>query len=170
MNVISNTTVISNFAATGQLEVLRALYGHVFISTDVYAEIQEGLDEGYAFYGKVTNAVAPPNATGWIRLTGLQTEAELRYLGTLPRRLHKGETSCLAIAKVRDWLLLTDDMAARQEAHRLQIRLSGSLGCLVLAVERELCTLDMANTWLSDMLQQGYRSPVADLTPLMQVK
>ena len=170
MNVISNTTVISNFAAIGQLEVLHALYGRVFISTDVYAEIQDGLDEGYAFYDEVANDVAPPNAAGWIHLTGLQTEAELRYLGTLPRRLHKGEASCLAIAKARHWLLLTDDMAARQEARRLQIKLSGSLGCLVLAVERGLCTLDMANTWLLDMLQQGYRSPVTDLTPLMQMK
>lgn len=170
MNVISNTTVISNFAAIGQLEVLHALYGRVFISTDVYAEIEEGLDEGYAFYGGVTDVVAPPNSTGWIHLTGLQTEAELRYHSTLPRRLHKGEASCLAIAKARHWLLLTDDMAARQEARRLQIKLSGSLGCLVLAVERKLCTLDRANTWLWDMLQQGYRSPVTDLTPLMQMK
>ena len=170
MNVISNTSVISNFAAIGQLEVLHALYERVFISTDVYAEIQEELDEGYGFYAEVTNVVAPPNPTRWVHLTGLQTEAELRYLGALPRRLHKGEASCLAIARVRRWLLLTDDMAARQEARRLQIKLSGSLGCLVLAVERELCTLDTANTWLLDMLQQGYRSPVMDLTPLVQMK
>ncbi|MGC9393784.1 MAG: hypothetical protein ACP5J4_02905 [Anaerolineae bacterium] len=170
MNVISNTTVISNFAAIGQLEVLHALYGRVFISTDVYAEIQEGVDEGYAFYDKVVNTIAPPNAAGWIHLTGLQTEVELRYLGTLPRRLHKGEASCLAIAKARHWLLLTDDMAARQEARRLKIKLSGSLGSLVIAIEREFCTLDMANTWLLDMLQQGYRSPVTDLTPLVQMK
>ncbi len=170
MNVISNTTVISNFAAIGQLEVLHALYGCVFISTDVYAEIQEGLDEGYGFYTGVTGCVVPPATAGWIHLTGLQTEAELRYLGTLPRRLHKGEASCLAIAKARRWLLLTDDIAARQEARRLRIKLSGSLGCLVLAVERKLCTLDMANTWLWDMLQQGYRSPLTDLTPLVQMK
>jgi len=170
MNVISNTTVISNFAAIGQLEILHALYERVFISTDVYAEIQEGLDEGYGFYTGVTGCVVPPATAGWIHLTGLQTEAELCHLGTLPRRLHKGEASCLAIAKVRHWLLLTDDMAARQEARRLRIKLSGSLGCLVLAVERELCTLDMANTWLLDMLQQGYRSPVTDLTPLVQMK
>lgn len=170
MNVISNTTVISNFAATGRLDVLHALYERVFISTDVYAEIQEGVDEGYDFYTGVTNDVAPSNPTGWIHLTGLQTEAELHYFGTLPRRLHTGEASCLAIARVRRWLLLTDDRAARQEARRLQIKLSGSLGCLVLAIERKLCTLDTANTWLLDMLQQGYCSPITDLTPLVQMK
>ena len=50
MNVISNTTVISNFAAINQLELLRQLYGTVYLPTEVYAEIQAGLEEGYLFY------------------------------------------------------------------------------------------------------------------------
>ena len=167
MSVISNTTVISNFAAINRLDILRALYKRLFISTDVYAEIQEGLDEGYNFYTRLNQCIAPLKASGWIHLTGLTSETELHYLGTFPRRLHKGEASCLAIAKVRNWLLLTDDLAARQEAERLEIKLSGSLGCLVLAVERKLCSLDTANTLLLAMIQQGYRSPLTDLTPLV---
>lgn len=168
MSVISNTTVISNFAAIGQLDVLHALYERVYISTDVYTEIQDGIDEGYGFCTIIADCVAPPHTDGWLHLTGLQTEVELHNLSTFPPRLHKGEASCLAIAKARHWLLLTDDKAARQEAQRLHIALSGSLGCLVLAVERQLCTLDTANGWLLAMLQQGYHSPVTDLTPLIQ--
>ena len=38
MNVIANTTVISNFASVGRLEVLRQLLTEVFISTDVYGD------------------------------------------------------------------------------------------------------------------------------------
>ena len=36
MRVIVNTTVISNFASIGQLDVLRQLYGSLAMSTDVY--------------------------------------------------------------------------------------------------------------------------------------
>lgn len=50
MSVISNTTVISNFASIGQLDVLRQLFGSLSISTEVYHEIQVGLEEGYRFY------------------------------------------------------------------------------------------------------------------------
>lgn len=35
-------------------------------------------------------------------------------------------------------MLLTDDRAARDEGNRLGIMVSGSVGCLVLAVERGL--------------------------------
>jgi predicted nucleic acid-binding protein len=86
----------------------------------------------------------------------------------LPSRLHQGEAACLAIAQHRSWTLLTDDWLARREAERLGIRKSGSIGCLVLAVERGLCTLEQANSWLTEMIQHNYRSPVADLTPLLK--
>ena len=65
-------------------------------------------------------------------------------------------------------MLLTDDLAARKEAERKGIRKSGSVGCLVLAVERGLCTLEQANCWLAGMIQHNYRSPVFDLTPLLK--
>jgi hypothetical protein len=42
------------------------------------------------------------------------------------------------------------------------------VGCLVLAVDRGLCTLEQANLWLEDMIQHNYRSPLTDLTPLLK--
>jgi predicted nucleic acid-binding protein len=65
-------------------------------------------------------------------------------------------------------MLLTDDRAARDEGNRLGMMLSGSVGCLVLAVERGLCSLEQANVWLGEMIRQGYRSPVNDLTLLLK--
>lgn len=50
MTIIVNTTVISNFASVGQLDMLHRLYNTIFISTDVYEEIQAGLSEGYSYY------------------------------------------------------------------------------------------------------------------------
>jgi predicted nucleic acid-binding protein len=93
-------------------------------------------------------------------------EAEIALFGELPSRLHRGEASCLVIARHRGWMLLTDDRAARDEGNGLGIMVAGSVGCLVLAVERGLCSLEQANIWFGEMIRQGYRSPVNDLTSL----
>lgn len=168
MRVIVDTTVISNFASIGQLDVLRQLYGSLAMSTDVYDEIQAGLAEGYRFYEGIEQWVAPLAEGGWLHLTSMSHEQELRYFRELPARLHRGEIASLAIARHRGWLLLTDDRAARTEATRLGVPVSGSLGCLVLAIERHLCSLSQANSWLQEMIHQGYHSPVTDLAPLLK--
>jgi predicted nucleic acid-binding protein len=167
MSVIANTTVISNFASIGQLDILRQLFGTLYIPIEVYDEIRIGLEEGYLFYAPIEQLVHPIVDEGWIRLTSMTHEEELRLYGGLPSRLHRGEASCLAIARYRSWNLLSDDHAARHEAGRRGVRVSGSVGCLVHAVERGLCTLQQANTWLGEMIQHGYRSPVMDLAPLL---
>lgn len=168
MTVISNTTVLSNFASIGQLEMLHQLFTTLYIPTEVYEEMQTGLDEGYRFYQTIEQITYPLAPKGWLRLTGITGEQEVALLSKLPRRLHSGEAACLAIARYRDWLLLTDDLTAREEATRLKIRKSGSIGCLVLAVEHSLCTLPQANDWLNEMIQQNYRAPLTDLTPLLK--
>ena len=167
MSVIANTTVVSNFASIGQLSVLRQLFGAIHISPEVYREIQTGLQEGYRFYEEVELHVHPRSAEGWIRLTGL-SDRELAVFGALPAHLHEGEASCIAIAESRGWWFLTDDLAARSLAAVRGIRLSGSVGCLVMLVERGITPLDQANAFLQRMRQQGYRSPVSDLAPLLR--
>lgn len=117
MNIISNTTVLSNFAVIGQLNLLRQLYGTIYISTEVYEEIQAGLDEGYQFYSGIGQWIHPFVENGWIKLTNAADEQELRILGELPSRLHQGEAACLAIAQHRGWTLLTDDWLARKEGY-----------------------------------------------------
>jgi len=167
MSIISNTTVLSNFASIGQLDLLRRLYQILHIPTEVYEEISAGLEEGYLFYKDVIPVIHPFSEAGWLHLAVMETD-ELRRFGELPSRLHKGEAACLAIAEHRHWTLLTDDGAARADAARRRIRVSGSIGCLVLAVERGLATLEQANDWLSEMIRLDYRSPITDITPLLK--
>ena len=167
MSIICNTTVLSNFATVGQLNLLRQLYGRVTIPTSVYEENQAGIEEGYAFCRDIEAVIYPFNSDGWIQLTNVTGEAELRALGELPRQIHQGEAACLVIARQRNWLFLTDDRAARKIATAWGIKLSGTLGCLVLAVEKQHCSLTKANGSLVEMIQQGYRSPVNDLSLLL---
>ena len=166
MKAIFNTTVLSNFAAIDQLDVLRALFQHIYIPTAVYAEIQNGLEEGYTFFEGIESHISPFVTDGWIQLTTVAEKEELRLLGTLPRRIHQGEAACLAIAHQRQWLFLTDDLAARKIAQAWHIPLSGTLGCLTLAVKQQLFTLPQANRFLTEMIAYGYHSPVTDLSLL----
>ncbi len=168
MSVITNTTVIINFAAIGRLDLLRRLFGAIHLPTEVYAEILDGQAEGYTYLNGIESQIAPLTTDGWLLLISQEGDEELRRYGTLPAGLHRGEAACLAIAGNRNWLLLTDDRAARAEARRQHITLSGSIGCLVLAVERGVSTLDEANTDLAAMIAQGYHAPLTDLGPLIK--
>lgn len=167
MNVIANTTVISNLATVGRLDLLRDLLGKVYISTDVYAEIQDGLAEGCDFYAGIGSLIYPLTPSGWLCLTALSSDDELRVFGRLPTALHRGEASCLAIAEQRGRAFLTDDARARKVAQERNIITSGTLGVLVQAIKTELLPLDEANSLLERMIQAGYRSPYNNLAELL---
>ncbi|MBP1468878.1 hypothetical protein EYB53_024420 [Candidatus Chloroploca sp. M-50] len=167
MSIITNTTVLSNFARIGHLDLLRNLFGVLALPLEVLAEIQDAQAEGYTFFDGVEQVITPFAADGWLQLVSM-TEAELQLFAMMPARLHRGERACLAIARQRSWLMLTDDRAARDEARRHAVALSGSLGCLVLSVERHHASLDQANRWLASMMAQGYRSPLTDLASLVK--
>ncbi|MCP3959968.1 MAG: DUF3368 domain-containing protein [bacterium] len=169
MSVISNTTVLSNFAGIGALDLLRKLYGEIYLSTDVYQEIQRGLEEGYSFYAGIDAITHPRAEDGWLRLTTLTGQTEVELFSALPSQLHAGEASSLAIAQNRRWLFLTDDNAARKLALRREVALSGTLGCLAIGVERKLWALEEANRWLRGIIDSGFHSPVADLAELLKV-
>jgi predicted nucleic acid-binding protein len=167
MKVIVNTTVISNFAAVGRLTVLRELLGEVYLSTDVYAEIQDGLAEGHTFYSGIEVHISPLTPTGWLRLTALEGDDELRLFSRLPESLHRGEASSLAIAAQRGWAFLTDDARARQAGRELQVTISGTLGVLIQSVKLGTLSLIEANTLLDHMLRAGYHAPYTHLAELL---
>jgi len=168
MSVISNTTILSNFAAIGSLDRLQELYGEIYLSTEVHQEIQRGLEEGYTFYSGIEEILRPTREHGWLRLTSLSNEKEVLVFSNMPGQLHAGEASCLAIAQERSWLLLTDDKAARRCALDRNISVSGTLGCLILGVDRSLWTLDQANRWLERIIASGFFSPVMDVSGLVK--
>ena len=147
-SVIVNTTVISNFASIGHLSRLQQLFGVVHIPPAVYSEIELGLQEGYQFYNNIEQHIHPWSSDGWIKLTPFANDIELSTLQNIPRKLHAGEAACLAIAQARGWLFLTDDRAARKYAEQLGVPISGTLGCLVLLVQRDFVDIRTANSYL----------------------
>ena len=78
------------------MDLLRAAFGTLFITTEVYGEVRAGLAAQYHFNEAVELVIDPPNAGSWLRLTAIEGDEELRCassrsarLGCTPaRRLH----------------------------------------------------------------------------------
>ena len=167
MNQLVNSTVLSNFATVRRLDLLRDPRNSLFIPVEIYHEIQAAQEVGYACYFDFERFLHPFSADGWLQLVTMNEE-ELLLFTSLPAKLHPGEASCLCIARNRKWGFLTDERAARLQAHDWNIPISGTLGVLTLAVESGSLTLADGNALLQAMITHAnYRSPVYDLSLLL---
>ena len=108
----------------------------------------------------------PKNAWKGLSIIEL-TKAEHELSNGLSTILGLGERTCIAAASQRNGLFMTDDRKARQVALDLGIKITGTLGILVVAVERRKIALEEANQLLKAMVESGYRSPVDDLGSLL---
>lgn len=168
MPIIANTTIISNFSAVDQLDLLRQSWPDLNITEQVFAEVQAGFAQGFRYYANIEQLIYPLAETGWLRLTSLQTSDEFRLYGQLLNNLHHGEASCLAIAYHRQWTFLSDDRAARLASNRLQIPFSGTIGTLIRLVSQDVIAMKQADQLLAAMIAKGYYSPVMSLQELMK--
>jgi len=168
VKTLVNATVLSNFASIGRLDLLRQLHKRIYIPNEVHQEILDGLIEGYDFYTGIDVHISPFAQEGWIELVSMTAAEELHLFRSLPRRLHSGEASCLAIARHRGWAFLSDDKLARKQARQWGIVLSGTLGVLVQAIKNKLLTTKAGNILVQEMIARGYHSPYSDLQPLLE--
>jgi len=166
MLIIANTSTLSNFAAVGQLELLQSRFETLYISEQVFDEIQDGLTQGYDFYTNLKQQIFPFSDTGWLHLITMDTVDELMTFNRLLSKLHTGEASCLSIAHHRQWLFLSDDKAARQQARAMNVPISGTLGVLLSLVKQNKLPLVEADRVLQQMIEKGYYSPVISLSEI----
>lgn len=153
---VVDTTVISNFAKTGHLTLLKAILGDNGVTTvQVMEEFEVGIKRG-----KYPNLEIPLKV---IELT--EKERELYTL--LNQSLGKGEASCIAVAKFRGGILLSDDYDARKKARLLSVKVSGTIGVLVLGVRKGVIELEDANGILHEMIKKGFYSPIKRLEEVM---
>lgn len=169
MNKVVNTTVLSNFAAVGRLDLLRDTAGSLSLPVEVHDEIVAGQMAGYEFYDGIEQHISPFAPDGWLHLVSM-SEDELQLFAALPTYLHQAERACLSIARQRRWGFLSDDRAARRQATIWQIPLSGTLGVLLLAIEDGRLTLEAGNRLLQEMVNRShYRTPTQDLSSLLSL-
>lgn len=128
MNVVSNTSPITNLAAIGQLDLLKQLYGHIIIPQAVYNEIVvDGAEEPGAQEVQSFNWIEKRPVENQVLCTSLQIELDL------------GESEAITCAvDIQADILLLDERKARKIAYRLGIPNIGLLGILVNAKRKRI--------------------------------
>jgi predicted nucleic acid-binding protein len=150
-----DTTLLSNFARIGQLDLLITILPEAKTTPQVLAELDKGEAAGWL----------PESDWEWLGVVTLSAN-EQAHFEKMREVLGDGEASCLAVARERNGTIITDDRDARRYARRLGVAISGTLGMLALLVKRRILTLPEADSVLQAMIKQGYYSPVNSLTDI----
>jgi predicted nucleic acid-binding protein len=157
--ILINNTVLFNFALARAVSLLREFCGSKGRATvQVLAEFEEGVQRG----------VLPPTTLDWLKRVRLRGPQERTLFVYLRRQLGVGEASSLAIAMVRGYDFLTDDMKARRVAQTEGVTVSGSVGVLLELIRMPKLTLEEGNHLLRAFILLGYFSSVERLDELLQ--
>ena len=124
--VVSNTSPLTNLAAIGRLDLVRAQLQEVLVPNAVWAEMSALPHED----GRRALMIA--RESGWLRVVSVSDNAlpaSLRLIG-----LDAGETEAIALAhEYSASLLLMDERKGRLAARRIGITVTGALGILAAA-------------------------------------
>jgi predicted nucleic acid-binding protein len=155
--VVLDNTVLTNFALVGRPELVLNLWGELACTTPA-------VENEY----QVAVAAGLVSATAWADLpVVILTEAEAAFAAELPLRLGAGERTCVSVAVHRQGLFVSDDRDARSSARHHGVPITGTLGILVMGVQRGRLSRNAANALLKGMIAAGYRSPISDLNQLL---
>ncbi|MGH2504342.1 MAG: DUF3368 domain-containing protein [Ktedonobacterales bacterium] len=128
---MSNTSPITNLAAVGRLDLLRALYSQIIVPEEARDELLLG--------GTGTNPGANEiRDESWFVVDHVEPQ-QRDQLARIHRALDIGEAATLALALARSAdLVLLDDKAAREAARALNLAHTGIIGVLLVAKSRGL--------------------------------
>ena len=128
--VVSDTSPLSGLAITGHLELLRQLYGRVLIPVAVADELKRGVQDE----PRISAALSPD----WVEAHQPQNRALVETLQA-DYSLDRGESEAIALAlELKADELLIDERLGRRAASRLGLSITGLLGILLVAKQRQL--------------------------------
>jgi predicted nucleic acid-binding protein len=162
-DVIVNNTVLSNLASVDRLDILKKVFLKVYTTLEVKDEVENGIRCNHLFQSRTKQII---DTGQWIFIANCNQQ-EFKIFNDLRKRIDLGEASCLAIAKERGWIFLTDDDKARRIAKQLGVRLSGTIGVLVTAIEDKIISKSEAEKIHQDMMDNGYHSPISSLSEIV---
>jgi len=157
MPTLADTTVLNNFAQIRRPDLLRSAYPDLSAPEAVWSELGLGVRRG----------MVPACDWSWLEILHL-TAGEQAQADEIGRELGPGESACIAAAKSRGFLMLSDDWEARTLGRSLGIEVSGSLGALDRLVSKQIFGVDEADALLAEMVRRGFRSPYRSLREILR--
>lgn len=154
--VFLDTTVLSNFASSGSIDWLVGLLDQPAAVPTVRDEIERGREHGHRFLDDAIDALG--EGIPLLEMNGDTVPPESHGIR---RRLDAGEADSLIRTLEHGGTLATDDLAARRLASEYDVPVTGSIGLLVLGIERGVLETETGNEWLATWRdERGYYAPV----------
>jgi uncharacterized protein len=122
MKVISNSTPLIALAKINKLTLLREYFGEIHIPEEVYDEV---VRRGSNMAGSAEVA-----SCKWIVRSQVANRLAVEALCI---SLDKGEAEAIVLASEKKGLLIIDDGEGRKAARQLGLKITGTIGVLVLA-------------------------------------
>jgi predicted nucleic acid-binding protein len=122
MNVVSNSTPLIALSRIHKFSLLKEYFGAVFIPKEVYEEV---VTRGGDLFGAEKVASAE-----WIKVEDVKNRIAVDSLSIA---LDKGEAEAIVLAKEKDGMLIIDEGDGRRTAESLGLKITGTVGILLLA-------------------------------------
>jgi predicted nucleic acid-binding protein len=159
--VFLDATVLSDFASTAAIEFLVDLLESPTVAPAVRDETEQGRSAGHDYLDVAVDAFDEGLAVTDIPPEAGETD--------IRDRLDAGEAESLLGAIEHGGTLATDDLTARRLADDRSVPVTGSIGLLVLGVERGLIDRETADAWLDTWREErGYYAPVESVGDVLE--
>jgi len=122
MTTVTNSTPLIVLSKINQLDLLKDYFGEIYIPEEVYDEVvrRGGNQAGSSEVASCT----------WIKVEPVKNRMAVE---TLSLTLDKGEAEAIVLSKEKESLLIIDDGAGRKTAELLGVKITGTIGILLLA-------------------------------------
>lgn len=140
-NIVSNSSCLIALDNIGMIDLLRQLYGNIYITGEVAQEVGIDFDS-------------------WVEVKSIK---DRNYLKLLNDMVDLGEASTIALSiEFSNSIMILDDLKARKLAERLKLNFTGLLGVILKAkkkgvissVRQVLQKLKSAGFRISDKIEQ----------------
>jgi predicted nucleic acid-binding protein len=140
MIVVSNSTPIISLATVGQLELLKSLFGEIYLPREVEYELKSNKYPGY-------DEIEQP----WCCIKDVQG---IQYVGFLCYDLDRGEAEAITLAKeLNAGILILDERIGYKIAKQQGLRVIGTLTVLLMAKQRNI--ISSVRPILDEMILNG---------------
>lgn len=142
--VVSNSTPLIALSRIGKLDLLREYFKEIIIPEAVYQEV---VVAGGDLYG-----AKEIQKLDWVKVRKVKNELAAKALETI---VDKGEAEAITLAaELESRLLLMDDAEGRKTAQGIGLRITGTVGVLLMAARDGKVELKNA---LDQLLSAGFR-------------
>lgn len=156
MIVVSDSTPLIALSRINKFGLLKEYFGEIHIPKEVFDEV--------VTRGKNLSGAEEVASAKWIKVGNVGNNIAVESLSIT---LDRGEAEAIVLAREKDALLIIDDGDGRRTAESLGLKITGTMGILLLAHEDEKLDLKAA---IDDLMAAGFRLSKKEYKRILRFK